>query len=56
MTDKAFRLLRRHQQLDDQLHRARTRIWPDPFEIARLKKLKLAIRDRLARLAGPRTA
>jgi len=56
MTDKAYLLLRRHQQLDDQLHRARTRTWPDPFEIARLKKLKLAVKDRLSRLIWPRRA
>ncbi|MBS0483316.1 MAG: YdcH family protein [Proteobacteria bacterium] len=51
MTDQAFRLLRRHQQLDEKLQLARTRRWTDPFEIARLKKLKLAVKDRLARLS-----
>ena len=56
MTDRVYRLLRRHQTLDEQLRRAKTRRWADPFEIMRLKKLKLAVKDRLARLAGPRTA
>ena len=56
MSERVYRLLRRHQKLDEQLQRAKTRLWADPFEIARLKKLKLAIKDRLARLAGPRTA
>jgi len=51
MSDHAYRLLERHQKLDALLQRAWTRRFPDPFEIARLKKLKLAIKDRLARLA-----
>ena len=54
MSDRVFRLLERHQKLDDALRRAQRRRWADPFEVARLKKLKLAIKDRLARLAGPR--
>lgn len=54
MSDRTFRLLERHQKLDDALRRAQRRRWADPFEVARLKKLKLAIKDRLARLAGPR--
>jgi len=51
MSDTAFRLLERHQKLDDLLRRAQARRFADPVEIARLKKLKLRIRDRLARLA-----
>ncbi len=54
MSDRIFRLLERHQKLDDALRRAQRRRWADPFEVARLKKLKLAIKDRLARLAAPR--
>jgi len=50
MSDRTFRLLERHQKLDELLRRAQTRRWPDPLEISRLKKLKLAIKDRLARL------
>jgi len=49
MFDPVFRLMERHQKLDAQLQLARSRRWPDPFEIARLKKLKLAIKDRVAR-------
>ncbi len=52
MSDRLFRLMERHQKLDDALRRLQTRRWPDPFEIARLKKLKLAIKDRLARLSA----
>ena len=51
MSESTFRLLERHQKLDEALRRAERRRWIDPFEIARLKKLKLAIKDRLSRLA-----
>ena len=51
MSDRLFRLMERHQKLDEMLRRVQARRWPDPFEIARLKKLKLAIKDRLARLS-----
>ena len=35
---------------DDRLRRLQRTPWPDPFEVARLKKLKLALKDRLARV------
>lgn len=54
MSDRAFRLLQRHQRIDEELLRAQSRRFPDPFEIMRLKKLKLAIKDRLARLVRRR--
>jgi uncharacterized protein YdcH (DUF465 family) len=50
--------LERHQKPDEQLHFARRRRWVDPIEIARIKKLKLMLKDRLARLvrkADPQT-
>ena len=50
MSDRVFRLMERHQQLDDALRQAQRRRLADPFEIVRLKKLKLAIKDRMARL------
>lgn len=50
MSDRVFRLMERHQKLDSHLQLARSRRWPDPFEIARLKKLKLAIKDRVAQM------
>jgi uncharacterized protein YdcH (DUF465 family) len=49
MSDRVFRLMERHQRIEDRLHGLRTLRWPDPFEIARLKKLKLAIKDRVAK-------
>lgn len=50
MSDRYFRLLERHQKLDERLRNLQRRRFADPFELARLKKLKLAIKDRLARL------
>jgi len=50
MSDRVFRLLERHQKLDAALRTAQRRRLADPFEIVRLKKLKLAIKDRIARV------
>ena len=50
MSDRVFNLMERHQQLDEALRLAQLRRAADPFEIVRLKKLKLAIKDRIARL------
>lgn len=55
MSDHVFRLMERHQSLDVRLCRMQRAPWPDPFEIARLKKLKLALKDRLARVLQRRT-
>ncbi len=52
MSDRLFRLMERHQKLDDALRRLQARRLPVPFEGARLKKLMLAIKDRLARLTS----
>ena len=51
MSNITYRLLERHQKLDAALRMAQGRRFVDPFEIARLKKLKLTIKDRLSRLA-----
>lgn len=56
MSDSVYRLLERHQRLDDRLRHAQGRRYVDPIEIGRLKKLKLAIKDRIARLANLRAA
>lgn len=50
MSDRYFRLLERHQKLDERLRLLQRLRAADPFELARLKKLKLAIKDRLAGL------
>jgi uncharacterized protein YdcH (DUF465 family) len=54
MSDSVFRLLERHQRLDERIRSEQARRWTDPANVARLKKVKLTIKDRLARLAQPR--
>ena len=54
MSDRLFRIMERHQKLDELLRRAQRRRYADPFEITRLKKLKLSLKDRLARLLRTR--
>lgn len=57
MSDRLFRLMERHQKLDEALRGLQRLRGADPFEIARLRKLKLALKDRLVRLAAqPRSA
>ena len=56
MSDHVFRLMERHQRLDARLHSVRASRWPDPIEIMRLKRLKLALKDRLARALARRAA
>lgn len=51
MSETMYRLLERHQKLDALLQGARQRRWQDPYELSRLKKLKLAIKDRIHRSA-----
>lgn len=49
MSNRLFRLMERHQKLDRMIAAAQARRHGDPFELLRLKKLKLAIKDRIAR-------
>ena len=48
MSDHMFRLMEHHQKLDRLLNEARRRRWIDPLEVLRIKKLKLAVKDRIA--------
>lgn len=48
MSDRVFRLLERHQRLDDALRAEQRRRWPDFMRLQQLKRLKLAVKDRLA--------
>ena len=50
MSKLIFRLMSRHQQIDTALRREQARRLPDFARLQRLKKLKLAIKDRLAAL------
>lgn len=52
MSDRNFRLLQYHQKLDSELRSEMRRSWPSFARIQRLKKLKLAVKDRLNRLAS----
>ena len=48
MSNRLFRLMERHQKLDRLIAAAQRRRLGDPFELLRLKKLKLAIKDQIA--------
>jgi len=56
VTADMFRLMEAHQRVDDELRRESGRRWPDAFEVIRLKKLKLGIKDRLNGLLPKRRA
>jgi len=46
MTFTSFRLMQYHQKIDRELRAEITRRWPDIFRVQKLKRLKLAIKDR----------
>lgn len=50
MSWRTFRLTELHRRTDDLIRNEQRRTLPNPFEIMRLKKLRLAIKDRLASL------
>lgn len=54
MSTHAYRLTLAHQRLDEAIHAEMTRRLPDSIRLLRLKKLKLAVKDRLAGLARGR--
>lgn len=49
MTFSSFRLMQYHQKLDGELRAELARRWPDVFRIQKLKRLKLVVKDRLAK-------
>ena len=58
MSDRFYRLMLAHQRIDEQLRREQRRRGASPFELMRLKKLKLHAKDlmqRLSRSQPPRT-
>lgn len=54
MSQIIFRLMNRHQQIDAALRHEQARRLPDFARLQRLKKLKLAVKDRLAMLTTKR--
>jgi hypothetical protein len=50
MSTQVYRLTLAHQNLDEAIRREMTRPMPDSIRLLRLKKLKLAVKDRLAGL------
>ena len=48
MSKRLFRLMERHQKLDAMIAAAQRRRGSDAFELLRLKKLKLRLKDRIA--------
>jgi hypothetical protein len=51
MNWRAFRLRAMHERIDTELRREQGHRFANPWRITRLKKLKLAIKDRLAALS-----
>ena len=51
MSTYAFRLLVLHRRFDDAIRSELKARWPDVVRVQRLKKLKLAAKDRLLSLA-----
>ncbi len=57
MTRLFYRLTKMHRKLDEQVHDEVRRRTPDSLRLLRLKKLRLNVKDQLARLfQQPRTA
>jgi hypothetical protein len=53
MNDHYLRYLEReHDRLDAEIRTEERRVYPDQFLIARLKKLKLAVKDQIAAWAA----
>lgn len=50
MSKSFFRLTTIHRRLDDAIRRELARRAPDSMKLLRLKKLRLAVKDRLHRL------
>lgn len=52
MHARLYRLLEAHSRIDRALREEQRRRLPDPYRTTQLKKLKLRVKDLMARLAG----
>lgn len=50
MSNSTYRLTHTHRRLDDAISREMSRRLPDSLKLLRLKKLRLLVKDRLAKL------
>ena len=50
MSSSTYRLTRTHRRLDDAISNEMSRRLPDSLKLLRLKRLRLAVKDRLATL------
>ncbi|HEX8513291.1 MAG TPA: DUF465 domain-containing protein [Allosphingosinicella sp.] len=50
MSSSTYRLTQTHRRLDDAISREMRRRLPDSLKLLRLKKLRLLVKDRLAKL------
>ena len=50
MSSSTYRLTRTHRRLDDAISAEMSRRLPDSLKLLRLKKLRLLVKDRLAKL------
>jgi hypothetical protein len=50
MSSSTYRLTQTHRRLDDAISREMGRRLPDSLKLLRLKKLRLLVKDRLAKL------
>ena len=50
MSSSTYRLTRIHSSLDEAIRKEARNRWPDSLRLLRLKKMKLAVKDRLTAL------
>ena len=50
MSSSTYRLMAIHRSLDDSIRKEMRRRMPDSFRLLRVKKMKLAVKDRLTAL------
>ena len=54
MHPRLYRLMEKHQRIDQLLQIEQRRRWRDPFRVMRLRKLKLRVKDLMHRFTTKR--